>query len=93
MRDDRIMDFGRGAGRVAHDRADQWSAEHVVGLVTHLVLLAVFVWAVIKFVNYTVKYLNSRSLDAATPEEIVRKRLASGEITKAEFDQLKKDLK
>lgn len=85
------FDTVRGRGGMMDD--NQWSAEHVVELIIRLALVAVFLWAVIMVVKYLVKYLNAHSGTDIEPTEIAKQRLARGEITKSEFEQLKKDLK
>lgn len=86
------FDTVRGSGRMMD--GNEWSAERGVELVIRLALVAVFLWAVIMVVKYLVKYLNAHSnTDTMEPTEIVKQRLARGEITKSEFEQLKKDLK
>lgn len=92
---DRYVDFDRmPMRRGVVGSADQWSAGYVVELVVRIALVALFIWAVALLVKYLVKYLNAKSgTDAVSAEGIAKKRYASGEITKSEYDQLKKDLK
>ena len=91
MMDDRFVRFDRTP---MHDNVDQWSTENILELVVRLALVAVFVWAVVVLVNQIVKYLNSHaSTDDLSPLDIAKQRLAKGEITKAEFEGLKKELK
>jgi uncharacterized membrane protein len=72
----------------------QWDAGMAVELIVRLALVALFVWAVVMLVTYVVKYLNAKSgIGAESAEDIAKRRYASGEITKAEYEQLKKDLK
>jgi uncharacterized membrane protein len=71
-----------------------WTVAGVVELIIRLALVALFIWAVVAVVKYIVKYLNAKSgLEAMSAEEIAKRRFANGEITKSEYDQLKKDLK
>jgi putative membrane protein len=71
---------------------DEWSPASIFAMVIHLVLVAVFIWAVIWVVRYAVKYLNARSI-VESPLDIAKSRYAKGELTKAEFDEIKKELK
>lgn len=82
----RMMDY--------RDRDYSWTVGGVIELVIRLALVALFIWAVVVVVKYIVKYLNAKSgMEAASAEDIVKRRFASGEITKTEYEQLKKDLK
>ena len=73
---------------------NNFNVEHVLELVMRLALVAVFIWAVVMLVNYLVKYLSSHATnEAIEPVLIAKQRLARGEITKIEFDELKKELK
>jgi len=56
-----------------------------------LVVIGLLIWAVISFAN------SNRSRNDATPQQqspldILKKRYASGEITKEEFERMKKEL-
>jgi uncharacterized membrane protein len=96
IKGDNMQDRYFRNGTVMMDGGDgnDWSAAHIAGLMMHLVLLALFVWAVIMIIKYTVKYLNAKSgAELSSAEDIAKRRFASGEITKAEYEQLKKDLK
>lgn len=48
--------------------------------------------AIVLLILFFVKY-NDKNSQKEDPIEIVKKRYANGEITKEEFDKLKKDLK
>lgn len=55
------------------------------------------IWAIIALVQSVSKNNNQSSggpsgVQSDTAQEILRKRYAKGEITKVEFDQMKKDL-
>jgi uncharacterized membrane protein len=90
MMDDRVVGYGRVQ---MHDNTN-WSSESVVDLIIRLTVVAVFVWAVVVLVSQLVKHLNSKaSTDELSPIDIAKRRLATGEITAAQFDELKKELK
>ena len=56
-----------------------------------IIIVAVIVWAVIRLTpNNQNRQLPSVS--GETPEDILKKRYAKGEITKEQFEQIKKDL-
>ncbi len=54
-----------------------------------LAIIAVVIWAIWHF---TAGRRNSSSSDARTPLDILKKRLASGEITHEQFTKIKKTL-
>lgn len=91
MMDDQIV----GINRVRmHETADNWNSENVIMLIVRIALVAVFVWAVVVLVNQLVKYLSSKSTEnLVAPIDVAKRRLASGEITVAQYNELKKELK
>ena len=95
MRGNGYLDYNRTpVGRGEFGVSRQWDAGMVVELLVRLALVALFIWAVVMVVRYIVKYLNAKSgVSSETPDEIAKRRFASGELTKAEYEQLKKDLK
>ena len=59
-------------------------------LIICLLFIALIVAAIVR---YTAKsHINSQPQATKTPTDIAHERYAKGEITKTEFDQLKKDL-
>lgn len=76
-----------------HVNSTQWSVDYFVAIAIRLIIVAVFVWAAIVLVNMFVKYLNKHSRSEISPLDTAKKRLASGEITTDEFEELKKHLK
>ncbi len=62
-----------------------------LGWIFWVIILAVIIWAVVKIVN-TSKNNQQRTSSQETPLEILKKRYASGEISKEQFEQMKKDL-
>ena len=51
-------------------------------------------WIVIIVVGiWTVKSLSSGKSDNSSPEDILKKRYAKGEITRDEYDRMKRDLR
>jgi len=70
-----------------------WGGGMWIGSIFWLLLLGVIIWAVISFVN------NSRNRDQnsnfpgqESALDILKKRYAKGEITKEDFEQMKRDL-
>lgn len=64
------------------------------GSVFWLVILGLIVWAVISMVNKNRGYTqNSGASQEDSALEILKKRYAQGDITKAEFEEMKKDLR
>lgn len=61
------------------------------GWIFWIVLLAVIIWGIVKFANN-----NSNRQGGANTQpkalDVLKNRYAKGEITKAEFDKIKKDL-
>ena len=63
------------------------------GSIFWLVTLGLIVWAVISIVNKNRGQNKSGGSSAEeNPLDILKKRYANGEITKEEFEQMKKDL-
>ncbi len=56
-----------------------------------LIIIGVIIWAVIQFTNKT-QSQGSSSAVTKSPMEILKERYAKGEITKEQFEQMKKDL-
>ena len=53
-------------------------------------VLGFFIWLLVSF---TSKVNNEKSVNKEDPMEIARRRLASGEITKEQFDEIQQRLK
>jgi putative membrane protein len=63
------------------------------GPIFPLIIIAIIIWAVVTFVNNTRKHDRQNSyLQKETALDILKKRYAKGEISKEEFEQMKKDL-
>ncbi|MBL7199690.1 MAG: hypothetical protein ISS56_06035 [Anaerolineae bacterium] len=83
-----MMDFG--CGRMAWGRWGAWGgmgpSGHLLGLVLWVAVLALLVLAAV----WLVRRLARRPLAFAveTPLDAARRRLAAGEITPTEFDQI-----
>jgi putative membrane protein len=64
---------------------------HGYGWIIWIIALFVIIWIVIKIANTG----QNRKTDSSgeSPLDIIKKRYARGEISKEEFEQMKKDLK
>jgi putative membrane protein len=62
-----------------------------LGWLFWIIILAVIIWAVIRFTG-TTRSSSAHIPGNETPLEILKKRYARGEITKPQFDEMKKDL-
>jgi len=60
------------------------------GWIFWIVIVAVVIWAIIRIANTS----QNRKSDTSgeTPLDILKKRYARGEITKEQYEQMKKDL-
>lgn len=58
-----------------------------------LIFFAILAVAVVRLLMHHDVYKGSGQLDKGSPQDIVKKRYALGEINKAEYEQLLKDLK
>ena len=86
--------YGHDYDRMPMHNNTYGSVEYFAMLAIRLVIVAVFVWAAVMVVKYIVKYLAKHSVShTETPDEIAKRRLASGEITASEYEELKKHLK
>jgi putative membrane protein len=62
-----------------------------IGWIFWIVLFVVIIWGVVKFANNN----SNRGVGTNSPQsplDVLKNRYAKGEITKAEFDSMKKDL-
>jgi putative membrane protein len=60
------------------------------GWIIWIIILAIIIWAVIRIANTS---QNRRSNNSGeTPLDILKKRYARGEISKEQYEQMKKDL-
>ena len=69
--------FGYGYG--------YWSFWNVIWLLFWIGLIVLIIWVIYKFII-------KRDAISGTPLEILRKRYASGEVTKKQFEQIKKEI-
>ncbi len=61
------------------------------GWIFWIIIIAVIIWAVIQFVNKSASQSKQEHTNES-PLEILKRRYAKGEITKDEFERMKKDL-
>lgn len=61
------------------------------GWIFWIIIIVVIVWAVIQFINKT-QQRPPVSKPEERPMDILKKRYAKGEISKEEFEKMKKDL-
>ncbi|MBL1214109.1 MAG: SHOCT domain-containing protein [Ignavibacteriae bacterium] len=61
------------------------------GWIFWIAVIGVIIWAILRFTQKQT-YLNSQKQVDKSPLDIVKERYAKGEITKSEFDSMKKDL-
>jgi len=66
-----------------------WAGGMVFGWVFWILLLAVIIWVVYQFLNKNQNTANTKSESAM---DILKGRYAKGEITKEEYEEMKKDL-
>lgn len=67
------------------------SAIGIIGL-TNLLFFILFWVAVVALIIWVVRRLGENNQKASNPLDIVRERYAKGEINKAEFEEIKKNL-
>ncbi len=60
-----------------------------LGWIVWLIIIVVIVWVVFQFKSGNPGHLN---MSNETPLDILKKRFAKGEISKEEFEKMKKDL-
>ena len=61
------------------------------GWIFWIAVVGVIVWAILRFTQKQT-YPKSNTQNEKSPLDILKERYAKGEITKAEFDKMKKDL-
>lgn len=66
-----------------------WSGAMMFGWVFWILLLVVIIWVVYQFLN---KNRNSANTKSENAMDILKERYAKGEITKEEYETMKKDL-
>ena len=67
-----------------------WHVGAIIMLVLLLVIIGLVVWGVMTLVKHSASA--SRSMGEGDALDIAKRRYARGEITKEQFDQIKKDL-
>jgi putative membrane protein len=60
-----------------------------LGWIVWIIVIAIIVWVVFQFKSGNHGHFNTSN---ETPLDILKKRFAKGEITKEEFERMKKDL-
>jgi putative membrane protein len=94
-----MMLFGRGVGFGAHPFVG-FGAPWMLGFWGVGLLIRLFVWGVIVFlaVNLFRRFSagwrtdDDRPLDALSPADILRRRYAAGEITREQYEEMKRTL-
>ncbi len=62
------------------------------GWIFWIVLIVIIIWAVVQFTNRNQSTNTTNIVSKETPLDILKKRYAKGEITKEQFEEMKKDL-
>jgi putative membrane protein len=76
-----------------HEGLHEWSRWHIGGiilLVLLLVIIGLVIWGVVTLVKHNTSA--SRTMGEQDALDIAKRRYARGEISKEQFDQIKKDL-
>jgi putative membrane protein len=63
----------------------------IILMIVGSIILGLIIWGVIRLIGLAVKGSNS-SKSSTPPLELARQRYAKGEISKDQFEQMKKDL-
>ncbi len=66
-----------------------WTGGMMFGWVFWILLLVIIIWVVFKLLN---KNMNTPNTKSESAMDILKRRYAKGEITKEEFEQMKRDL-
>ncbi len=62
------------------------------GWIFWIAVFALIIWIVVKFSNRDFPGRTNNNIEEETPLDILKKRYVKGEITKEEFEKMKKDL-
>ena len=62
------------------------------GWIFWIVLIVVIVWAVVQFTNRNQSTNTTNIVAKETPLDILKRRYAKGELTKEEYDEMKRNL-
>ncbi len=62
------------------------------GWIFWIIILVIIIWAVVQFTNRNQQNNRLNSNSEETPLEILKKRYAKGEISKEEYEEIKKNL-
>ena len=76
-----------------HEGIHEWGGWHIgaiIMLVLLLVIIGLVVWGAVTLIKHSSPA--SRSMGEGDALDIAKKRYARGEISKEQFDQIKKDL-
>ena len=58
----------------------------VFGILVGVIIIALIVWAIQRLIK-------GNAFSGKSPEELIKERYAKGEITKKQFEEMKKELK
>jgi putative membrane protein len=61
-------------------------------IIVWIIIVGLIVWGVIALVRYASRNSGSESIERPSPLDIAKERYARGEITKEDFERIKKDL-
>ena len=63
-----------------------------LALIINLLIFVIFIFGLVSFIIWLVRRSNHSSQRASTPLDIAKERYARGEISLAEFEEIKKNI-